>query len=79
MYRIRLVNKIDNTMLYYVEPVKTGRYSAVFYERSRMKKVIKEEATVFDNLEYCKMIIDTAVQTLSPKDKKKFYGEVIDD
>lgn len=79
MYKIRLVNKIDNTVLYYVEPIKTGRFSAVFYERSRMKKVSKEEATVFDNLEYCKMIADVAVETLSPKDKKKFYAEVIDD
>jgi len=79
MYRIRLVNKIDNTILYYVEPVATGRSSAVFYEQSRMKKVSKEEATVFDNLEYCKMIADVAVGTLSPKNKKKFYAEVIDD
>lgn len=79
MYKIRLVNKTDNTALYYVEPIKTGRSSAVFYERSRMKKVSKEEATVFDNLEYCKMIADVAVETLSPKDKEKFYAEVIDD
>lgn len=81
MYSIKLLNKYNNNVEYFISKENTSLMNASFlsnFGTNNFKSVEKSQASTFNDFSICKLVAEAISIRLSNNEREKYYVEIFD-